>query len=1715
MWTLDTESNKWYEKRDFVTKQDFDYLKQTLDSVRFYSKCLSGATYFPVNNLNNIYDVLGSYVPRNWYVASTYSITSFPAENPRPINQLSSDEYYNKYISEYGLTLKNMFTPKRLIDDSINNFIYVDVCTVEQVDNIGQTIIGLTIDGVLLKEGHRVLIKDQKTFVDLLNSVDPSLYFYPTPYYQDINQPVGSLDTRYYYYNEINGIYIYKKNKLIRESDLDIYDNCVRYSISVKLGTNKDKQYHLSRMLDGYYPSVGENQPIEFIEKHNWIIRNRVDYNNVLDLNYYDSLKHYEQLYYDLVTNATYSIPARYIGVGEFGGIINFQNNTSHIINNKYKVNLRSIDEVNGFYWICGDEGTILKVSKVTFEVQKIDIGVIGTLRSISFFNDLRGVVVGDFNTIFYTDNGGKDWKSLVVPEFSSFSYNRVLYYGIDTIFIGGNSGVFLELVFVLDDWNINRKRVAKYLDDDDEYILVEDILDFTPFSLSNWGLTYSYSTQSVPNNKEGLMIVTNNGNVIVYNLNGFVSYDFLYLEFPSSYGDTNSVLNKTYTSEFYFSSSIMNSVSAIYSFDINNFNTLGSSVSNVIYGATGATLSYNYYANKIDDFNGDEILVAGNNSLLDFATYSYPIDDILDPTFNTRLKSKLLFLDYDIAGKLNFFDDQQNYRMPNSLTFSGSSFSVSSYINFDVLPIGTASYQTNWLTYWKDREKTFEYYSLLNDASIVLSSTTFSFSTYSVFGSYTSSQISTSLSSIINLAPRIDNIQYSRYLSGTGPSISSPTASYNIYLYKYLMVVKTTTASKADVGDVIHLNSDVAEGYFTINKIFTSGSSSYHYMFTDFNENILNNLKTMTSSVTLTNLNKYTNVVDLSDNFSLHPISNAYEFMYATSSGIVTIGNVFNKNSAYYNLGTEVDLTGTTYSMMYKDTFLEFGYKPNYNILDYLKNINPNFNEGKELLAMPNHYFIPSTDFPYYVGFSGLTSTNIYLDTNLGFGGSPSTPPSNKLAFGEGLKLEWDSLFINTFVDIDLYKLGTASANESTKKLLITNKYYTDNFNGSGQKAYVIEFHKNIKYNQFDYIEYISIISRRFLSQISDDLQELNNIQRPKSSVREIVQGFTYSNYESELNFKFPTDSYAKILLSDAEILTSLSGIIYVDYKNELSMNITRLDRQIEVPILSTSNYSVIVNSLPVNYLYISCGVKHGLVDGDGVLLEFTGGTGSSQTENPEYYGFHTVGTLPGDEYNFFVYTLFGYPSIISGDPGLVKYTRKDPFFNYQPVDLIDLGVDKKTKISVELKPSNVELNGSIYKLVNVDTNKYKFKLFDGLTLDIINNLYPWLLEAEISDAYIGMDTNQNLIWYKGIWHCGRWFGSSNGKTSTWISGIWISGDWYGGIWKSNSIEDKLIRINIQNVSNNTNSVWYDGRWYDGTWEAGTWYNGRRYAGTWKSGDWYNGIWNDGTWEDGRFIGGIWVLGTWYNGIFNTDNKPSYWIDGKWNGGDFENGIWYNGVWDQKNNKISRFGVKSYNSRTSTWHAGKWISGDFHSRLNLNDSGVPDVSDVHKLSVWRTGVWSSGNWYGGIAYNIDFRSGIWNGGILDDIQVVGIDTTTNVNTIQLNGIFKFNIGDDITIIDNNVGGSFSVFGNNDNPATYKVLYTIDDDITKMTTLYLNKDLGSLGTYSVSGYNLNLRVVSRFKSTDWMSGVWTNGIFEDGSWNGGIWYNGVFNANWG
>jgi len=1714
MWTYNSDYNKWFANDDSISKNDFDYLKQELKATRYYSRILSGATYLPVNDLTNIYDILGDYQSRDWYVSadpttgSLYSVTAIPPQHATSIDYNSYNDY-SKYLTEYGLTLKNLFTPYRLIKDASKNFYYVDVATTESIDLTAITK-NYTIDNILLKEGHRVLVKNQVTNIVLLSTADPNTYF--TGNYT-IVQDLGAT-IEYQYYNEQNGIYKYINGNLVREADLDIYDQCVRYSVSVKLGNvNANKQFHLSRLLNGYYPTTLLVQPIEFIERHNWILRNRVDYNNLFEINYYDIIKHDSQTYN--YQGFTYSIPERAIAIGEFGVILNTQEGKSNIIKNKYKVNLRGISQTTQYYWICGDENTLLRVRKHDFFIDRILLEDIPTtlpqliktnLSSVSFFDDLNGVCVGELNSVFYTKNGGFLWERIEVSDFSEYNYNKVLYSTNSSFYVAGNTGVLIEFVNSISGWTAYKRRVSKIEDAVDEYLLVENINDLYKTKTSSWNISYNYYTQSIPADKELLFLVTNNNNIIAYDINNSFSQigsDFIYFDFGQKYGDIRNITQKQNSNIFYFTG--VDSVSGhdgIFSFDINNFSTLGtgSSYSNTTIGDTGATFEYTGYVNQIFDYSGNEMLICGNTSLLGVSTYSTLNFQSLDTTFEDKLKSKMLVVDYDIASKLNFFTDAGDYRLPNSITFSSV---ISSNIGFSPIQHnqtstnnGTYS-ETNWITYWTDTQKTFEYFTNtpMDNSKVVLMSTTFSYSSISASSSFTSNFITSSASLVSLLGPTVLYSTQSRFDSTGMPAISAPSGSYKLFIYDYLLVYKVNTNYPVNVGDVMAFESDVVSAQLVVNKIVTISTYKYIYMYNDFNENIITDLQLTSNNITLTNLNTYTTADDLKYRFNIHPISNAYRMDYLDSYGNITssasnvfqLSGVFNNLTSYYNLQTSVNLGSTQSNMIYTSGFLKFGYSPTYNLMDYLtglnnpNDVNPRFYATKEYLAMPVYKGIP---------LGSLTASNAYIDYNGMTASYDLNSQGNKILFGTGLKLEYDTIFINTFVDVVIH----GSSDYTTEKLLVLNKYY-DSINN----AYVIEFHKRLNFSLGDSIigngGSLDIISRRTLAQISDDLQELNNIQRAKMKSNSWQgQGvFTYDNYQNELNFKVPTDSYTKILLSDSDTVQQLSAVIYVDYKNELAMNITRLAKEYNVPILNTINYT--------NKLYISCSEKHDLVTGEGVVLSFIGGTGSSQELNPQYFGYHVITKI--NDYDFLTDIDYGITPSVGSDIGYVTYTKQDPFLNYQPIDLIDLGVDAKGKIALELSIENLKLANSVYSLINVDFEKYRFRLIDGLNIEIVNLYYAWLLEAELSGAIIGLNNN-DLVWYDGTWIYGRWFGG------TWHSGVWMGGDWYGGTWNANTITDKILTVDVDTKTINfEQSFWYDGRWYDGTWNAGIWNNGRWYGGTWSNGMWHNGIWNDGTWNNGHFEGGIWVLGTWNSGVFSCTNEPAYWLDGKWYGGDFENGMWYNGSWEQRNG-LSRFGTKAYNSRTANWQSGKWISGSFYSAIDTDDNGIIIPSLVNKYSIWKTGQWLSGEWYGGIAYNMDFKTGTWYGGILEEIEVIEIDSVNN--TITLNGEFYFNIGDTIYIIDNQIGNANSSLGSDSNPGSYQILYSSQDATNKKTIVYI--DYNIVGLTQSSPVDTGLRVVSKFSNLNWKGGIWTNGIYDSGLWEGGIWYNGVFNGTW-
>lgn len=1720
MWIF--KDNKWVRNSESLSKEVYDNQKQDISKTRLYSKCLSGSLYTSLINNDYIYDVNLYKDDSTWYIDffdSSYINNIQPILNPSQIKF----EIFNRYLSEYGFTTKSHFSPSDLINDKLSNYKYVDLCTYNRNIILSDFILDLNkkyneiyIDGIKLINGHRILIENQITYVNLSNTIDPEQYF-NTNYYiveEDI------LNTKYYYFNNLNGVYDFNDGYFNRVDDeiLD-YNNIDSISYYVKLGSNKDKQFKIFRNKDGYYPIFNNNDGIEYYEFENNIIRTKLDYNNAFDINYNSNIVEGSQM-----LEGVY-IPERVISVGEFGFINVTQNGKSNIIKNKFKFNLNSITSNSKYYFACGDNGVVLRIDKIKLSVSIIEVSIKTTLNSILFFDDLNGFIVGDFNTILYTNDGGFNWNVIYYDNLNGNNYNKIVYYKIDIVYIIGSNGIFIECVNSLDKWILTKKSIYRKENQYDIIDLIYDINDAIIFKLTNNDWNIISDNVDVMNQYDFIILTTNNSNLIFYPINFKLNYDFYYLDFDVNIGDINNIevidqykifINSTKSGILYIDilnfDLILNDTNIIVN-ELNN-DLLDNGEFNESNDIDIINIINDGYFNNIVYFN-DNIYVVGNNSINSYinyngysSTYSYIYED-LDNTIYNDIFPKFLILDYDIASKLNFFDDFGNYILPNTLDIEVLENNLNNGYYIDIN--GDDNY-TSWLDYYKDSLSTYKYYTTISDINKVLFNTKFS-KVDSGFLNIVNPNINIDKSYILPSAPTIVNNNRNRYVMNIGDINIQPTIdnNYNVLIYDYLMILKVPLNSIDEIGDCIYLESNIISTYFIINNIYILGGYKYLYVYTDFNNNIINNLLNY-DDFKIFNINKFTDIDDLYYKFNLHPISFGYNMNFIDNELLINnfynikITPLFNNYTSYYNMSLSVDDNYGNYISNYDSSYIKFGYNPMYNLKDYLNNIDSVvFNDDKVFTSIPSYLNIPCNSL------STLNQDSIYIDTG---------KVTNKIHFGSNLKYEYDTIFVNIFYDIILFSNLGAFSNE---KSLVINKYYDDTTD-----TYVIELLNKINYGPLSSnISSISISGRNTLLQISEDLNYINNISRSKS-FKNVDNQYLISGYFNN-KYKFNTDSYAKVLLSDGDIKNKINLLLYTDYNNKLSLNFINFDRVIRNRLLNMSSYDISLDSNADLRIRLNLSEKHEFKNGDLVYIEV------DSDDDRIVNGCHVVYDII-DSYSIILYTEYNtsYQNI-SGD---LYFDKFDVFSSIQPVDIFEFSNESLPRRAKKVDFNNFDFNNFNISLYNTKSLNYRYELVDGLDIISINEKYSWIFEADIDNAIIGEDTN-GLVWYSGDWSCGRWF------EGTWYSGTWYSGDWYSGTWNSNKIKYNLYNVDVSSQYDYNMSKWYNGRFFEGTWNGGTWYNGRTYNIIWNKGYWYNGIWNDGIWNDGYFMGGIWVYGTWNNGYLNQNSKPTYWINGTWNNGYFENGRWLNGVFDKRiSDKDSIFGYSSTLSKKSIWDSGIFKNGKFMSDID------------NRNSIWKTGRWLNGTFDSGLSFNIDFKKGIWNNGISDDIEIIEIDLNGDNNKILLNGVFRFNSEDEITIIndydDPDVYQSsvdtiydFRRIGSLESPGIYKIIkYEIIDD--KYTLLYIlgrlesgdssldinntnnNNNLHINNIYSDFRYKewiditntnknkkIDIKVVSNFKNCEWYNGCWYNGVFEDGNFYGGIWYNGTFDGNWG
>jgi hypothetical protein len=70
-------------------------------------------------------------------------------------------------------------------------------------------------------------------------------------------------------------------------------------------------------------------------------------------------------------------------------------------------------------------------------------------------------VIVGDLNTILTTTNGGVKWDQIVIDDFESYYYNKVLYYNMSSIY-SRKFRCFLELKEDISVWSAYKRRISR-----------------------------------------------------------------------------------------------------------------------------------------------------------------------------------------------------------------------------------------------------------------------------------------------------------------------------------------------------------------------------------------------------------------------------------------------------------------------------------------------------------------------------------------------------------------------------------------------------------------------------------------------------------------------------------------------------------------------------------------------------------------------------------------------------------------------------------------------------------------------------------------------------------------------------------------------------------------------------------------------------------------------------------------------------------------------------------------------------------------------------------------------------------------------------------------------------------------------------------------------------------------------------------------------------
>ena len=457
------------EIKESLDKRIYNSLREDIKDISFLSSGFKATGFTIENNLNEIYEKIKFFKEDSFVLEKTNE----PLENQ--IDGFNPNSFYTRYKDEYGFSIKNHFSLKDAITN-LSNPIEVDIATTQQINL--ETISNqqrLIIDGIVVEEGQKILVKDQTSNITLDENQDPTEFIQGN---FTIVETIGSSIT-YSFKNSENGIYIYNQGNLTETQDLENYQFNNGLSISISIGDdNKGKTFILNRLNNGVYPLKTKNEVFDFVESKSYLVRNVFQYRNVLDNQFHQGLHQKQQ---NLVFQGeNYNIPERYLFIGDYGVIINYQSDYPNLIENKFKESLKDIIELKNDYLIVGNNGTILKLDKINLNPSKISTDTFQNLNSVSIRDFSSGVIVGDNGTILKTING---IDFIEVKNNLKNDLNKVIHKEGNIFKIVGNNGLIYN--FNIETNKLTSKEVSYIEDFVDDYPVKSDIFDIENIELN------------------------------------------------------------------------------------------------------------------------------------------------------------------------------------------------------------------------------------------------------------------------------------------------------------------------------------------------------------------------------------------------------------------------------------------------------------------------------------------------------------------------------------------------------------------------------------------------------------------------------------------------------------------------------------------------------------------------------------------------------------------------------------------------------------------------------------------------------------------------------------------------------------------------------------------------------------------------------------------------------------------------------------------------------------------------------------------------------------------------------------------------------------------------------------------------------------------------------------------------------------------------------